>query len=121
MGPNQLDIAALIKRILSKSTKGTSPTRFTNNHITSPTTNNSSSATSSSHSNDFVLYVGDNSTASKSLFEKSMGNNENESLRGVEVVTALVGKKTSQATFYLKTSNEVVDLMDSLASGFFVF
>jgi len=50
-----------------------------------------------------------------------MGNNENESLRGVEVVTALVGKKTSQATFYLKTSNEVVDLMDSLASGFFVF
>ncbi len=118
MGPNQLDIAALIKRILSKSTKGTSPNRSTNNHITAPTTNNSSSTT---HSNDFVLYVGDNSTASKSLFEKSMGNNENESLRGVEVVTALVGKKTSQATFYLKTSNEVVDLMDSLASGFFVF
>ncbi|KAL6053726.1 Trehalose-6-phosphate synthase [Balamuthia mandrillaris] len=41
--------------------------------------------------------------------------------RKVEMVTALVGKKSSQATFYLKNATQVADFVDSLSSGYFVY
>ncbi len=46
---------------------------------------------------------------------------ETEEIPQLEVVTASVGKKNKQATFFLSDSTQVVDFLDSLSSGYFVF
>lgn len=38
-----------------------------------------------------------------------------------EVVIASVGKKNKQAAFHLRDATEVLDFLESLTSGYFVF
>jgi len=136
VGPNKIDIASLIRKILShhknehpqNSTTTSAPPLLLEAAPQPPspsiqrrTLPGTISTSNGSSSSEFVLYVGDNSATTKALFEQSVGKGEHEGLKGVEVVAALVGKKTSQASFYLKNANEVVDLIESLTSGFLVF
>jgi len=82
---------------------------------------------------DYLLYLGDNTLALSGLFNynnrpiSENGENENdESILGTggrqtEVVIASVGKKNKQAAFHLRDATQVLDFLESLTSGFFVF
>lgn len=85
---------------------------------------------------DFVLYLGDNTLALSGLFNYNVdkrlcpesggeSESEEEGLLGAghqtEVVIASVGKKNKQAAFHLRDATEVLDFLESLTSGYFVF